>query len=40
MDVYQDMAGDWLHRFDKIIPEMMADGEMREMSKAWLSMLF
>jgi len=26
MDVYADMIGDWLHNFDTIIPEMMADG--------------
>ena len=25
-DVYFNFAGDWLHRFDTVMPDMMADG--------------
>ncbi|KAL6761011.1 Alpha/Beta hydrolase protein [Haematococcus lacustris] len=26
MDVYQDFTSDWLHRFDTVLPDMLADG--------------
>ncbi|KAJ9518744.1 hypothetical protein QJQ45_025991, partial [Haematococcus lacustris] len=26
MDVYQDFTSDWLHRFDSVLPDMLADG--------------
>jgi hypothetical protein len=25
-DVYMNFQGDWLHRFDNLLPDMMADG--------------